>query len=685
MNELLFFAAHNALAALVLALVVYPVTRVWRNPPAAHLLWLVVLLKLIGPPVIEVNWLAGRLPAAPPARSQTAIIVDMAPSERQKAEARPTIIEGTAAERPTTVPAVAAVPASSHTTRPSLAEIVGPFWRQAQPGLVCFWGAGAVFCALLAAARIVRFERRLRETLPAPNCLQQLVVRIAASLGLNRAPDVRCAECVEVPLVWWAGGRPTIVLPIGLCRRLDDQRLALILAHEIAHLRRRDHWVRIIELIVSIVYWWNPLVRLIRRELHQAEDLACDAWVRWAFPDCTKCYAETVLETAESLSASQLGAQLLPASPLLRSLSLKARIEMILESRFAPRVSKRSLAVVVLVALLVLPAFIQTSRVKARAGNDEGSAVASPKVDHPAPSEFPHVVRFEQGATRFAGGDKITILEVRGTDETFAPGNIYSIKGTYTLGSRDRATLLASITATDSDGKSGSLKVQTLQIERGEGTFTLLLPMSYRGLPHVSFYPAGGGEGFGGNYFGTGDSVLKQWWRTGGQAESGSHAGANAGQHRALLKLLQGTEGSTAGAEPAVAPDTAFLAKRFKHRVPFEIGRSETQAGGRIEIREVWGTRPQIEIGGQYLVRGKYRLPPGQPGRLYFYATASGPWGETASLDLQATELEGQEGEFALIHGMAGPGSFHLILTDPDRYSQWFANVYFGTGENVQR
>ena len=36
--------------------------------------------------------------------------------------------------------------------------------------------------------------------------------------------------------------------------------------------------------------------------------------------------------------------------------------------------------------------------------------------------------------------------------------------------------------------------------------------MSCRGWPHVSFYPAEGGGSFGGNYFGTGDSVLKQWW-----------------------------------------------------------------------------------------------------------------------------------------------------------------------------
>jgi RNA polymerase sigma factor (sigma-70 family) len=132
--------------------------------------------------------------------------------------------------------------------------------------------------------------------------------------------------------------------------------------------------------------------------------------------------------------------------------------------------------------------------------------------------------------------------------------------------------------------------------------------------------------------------------------------------------------------------DTAFLADRFKYRVPFEIGHTEYKEGGRIEIREVWGTRPRIEVGGQYLVRGKYLLPPGERGNLYFYATAGGAWGAiTTTLDLQSTAVDKQEGEFALVHGMSGPGSFHLVLADPECYSRMFANVYFGTGDNVYR
>jgi hypothetical protein len=130
-----------------------------------------------------------------------------------------------------------------------------------------------------------------------------------------------------------------------------------------------------------------------------------------------------------------------------------------------------------------------------------------------------------------------------------------------------------------------------------------------------------------------------------------------------------------------------FLADRFKYRIKFETGYTESKEGGRIEIREVWGTRPQIEVGGQYLVRGKYVLPPGERGMLYFYETATGAWGEaaTVNLDLQYTAVNKQEGEFTLVHGMAGPGYFHLVLTAAERYSRTFANVYFGTGDNVLR
>jgi hypothetical protein len=206
----------------------------------------------------------------------------------------------------------------------------------------------------------------------------------------------------------------------------------------------------------------------------------------------------------------------------------------------------RSKVVIALFAFLVLPSFVETTKAEPRAGSNDEAPVTpdgnrgglvgkhgdtaandpavnqalawlkrqqSGKPDAPTTSEFPCALKFEQGATRFADGDKITILEVRGTADTFTPGNIYWIKGTYKLASHERATLAAYTTAMDlKNGTGYSFDVQTTVVEQGDGTFTLFLPMSCRGWPHISFYPAGGGGDFGGNYFGTGESVLKRWW-----------------------------------------------------------------------------------------------------------------------------------------------------------------------------
>lgn len=501
MNGLFLFALHNTAAALALAIFVCGLTRLWRNPPVAHALWLLVLLRLVAPPILPIDGSAF-LPFNS-TKGRTSISDD----PREAAAKRSARLAGFGVRSP----APAADRVAANVENLDHAGRIRLLYDRGLSVLMAIWLSGSIACASVVAVRIVRFEHRLRGALPAPERLQQLAVDIASKLGVSRAPEVRCVESVDVPLLWCAGGRPTVVLPARLLSQRDDQRTALILAHEIAHLRRCDHWVRAVELLVSIVYWWNPLAWAIRRQIHQAEDLCCDAWVRWAFPASAKHYAEVLFEAAQSLGASPLGARLLPASLFLRPFSLKARIEMILESRFAPYVSKKSLLAITLLALVSLPLCFQNAET-ARADSKDEPAAPARNSDKPT-SEFPYAVRFEQGATRFADGDMITILEVRGTAETFTPGNIYWIKGSYKLASRNKAALAAYTTAMDAEhATGGSLKVQSSIVDRGEGEFALFLPMTCRGWPHVSFYPAEGGDGFGGNYFGTGDSVLKKWW-----------------------------------------------------------------------------------------------------------------------------------------------------------------------------
>lgn len=505
MDHLFLLAAHNTVVAMVLAALVVGVTHLWRQPPVAHVLWLLVLLKLVAPPILNVGrpelW-------QPPSSSAPGQAVDGVTGAEGK-EMGPF---GRLVDRPTVF-----VTAKSSPTRDSTAGIRWA-WDRSRPFLLGIWLGGAALYGLVAVTRVVRLERFLRGTLPASGRLQQLANDVAGRLGLRRVPDVRLVESVDVPFLWCGGGRPTIVLPTRWLTQIDEQGLALVLAHELAHFRRRDHWVRGLELVVSAVYWWNPLVGAIRRRIHHAEDLCCDAWVRWAFPGCAKRYAELLLKAAESLDVSQQAStRRLPVSLFLSPLSLKARIEMILEGEFAPGISRRWMVVSAVLAALVLPSSVRIAGSEARAGSSDGAQAAptAGKSEAPRTSEFPHAVRFERGASRSLDGDEIKVLEVRGTADTFRPGHLYWIKGTYKLASHDRAKLAAFTTAKDAkNGRSSSFEVQMTEVERGEGTFTLFLPMTYRGWPHVSFYPAENGESFGTHcYFGTGDSVLKRgWW-----------------------------------------------------------------------------------------------------------------------------------------------------------------------------
>jgi beta-lactamase regulating signal transducer with metallopeptidase domain len=125
----------------------------------------------------------------------------------------------------------------------------------------------------------------------------------------------------------------------------------------------------------------------------------------------------------------------------------------------------------------------------------------------PAPvSELTHVIPIQIGESGFKPGDSIVITEVRGTSDHFEVDGTYQVKGTYTLASRDHATLAISVTAKDlKNGRGYWGDKQSVKITRGSGTFTLTERMACEGYPHISFYADGGS--IGGVYFGTGSWI----------------------------------------------------------------------------------------------------------------------------------------------------------------------------------
>jgi BlaR1 peptidase M56 len=103
------------------------------------------------------------------------------------------------------------------------------------------------------------------------------------------------------PMIW-CGVSPKLILPIGLWGELDDAGRRAVIHHELAHLKRRDHWLRWAELVIGCVYWWHPMVWWVRRKLREEADNCCDAWVTALLPTERRAYASALVRTKAYLN-----------------------------------------------------------------------------------------------------------------------------------------------------------------------------------------------------------------------------------------------------------------------------------------------------------------------------------------------------------------------------------------------
>jgi beta-lactamase regulating signal transducer with metallopeptidase domain len=350
-TSLLEVGLTNAVLATVLAIAVLLIGLVIRRRPALlHALWLVVLIKLLTPPLWSVPVL--KRPAL--AVSSATLVGSIAP---QEPEAVDDFIEGLPVP-PTPIDDLAMnfPPSSQESDEPSLSttaeagnpvvapgesisEVAGSTeWSLAEclsyasETLLALWSIGTLSWLGFVLFRVILFQRLLRHARPAPEDLQERAEYLAKRLGLPRSPAVWLAPGTVSPMLWALGWRPRLILPERLVDRLTWSRLDTLLLHELAHVRRRDHWVRWLELVVTGLYWWHPVVWWARRELREAEEHCCDAWVVWALPQATRSYALALVETVDFLADARPGLPLV-ASGFGHVNDLKRRLTMIMSGQ----------------------------------------------------------------------------------------------------------------------------------------------------------------------------------------------------------------------------------------------------------------------------------------------------------------------------------------------------------------
>jgi hypothetical protein len=112
-------------------------------------------------------------------------------------------------------------------------------------------------------------------------------------------PAVKLATGIGSPMLWGWGRGAVVLFPRDLLARLSPEARDTLLAHELVHFLRRDHWVRVLEFLATGLYWWHPAVWLARNGIEAAEEECCDAWVVCGLAASPRRYAEALLATVD--------------------------------------------------------------------------------------------------------------------------------------------------------------------------------------------------------------------------------------------------------------------------------------------------------------------------------------------------------------------------------------------------
>jgi beta-lactamase regulating signal transducer with metallopeptidase domain len=167
------------------------------------------------------------------------------------------------------------------------------------------WLAGIVVLSTWLLVRLTGLRREHiteGDALALPERFYTQLEAVAAKLDLKRLPRVILTDKVACPAVFGVL-RPMLLMPAKKFATMSARDTEHVLLHELAHIKRGDLVVHAVWMLVQIVYWFNPLLWMIRRTLQNLRELCCDATVARLLRDKTCHYRETLLETARQLLA----------------------------------------------------------------------------------------------------------------------------------------------------------------------------------------------------------------------------------------------------------------------------------------------------------------------------------------------------------------------------------------------
>ena len=283
MNETLWIAFAQLWQVTALIVGVLLVTGLCRRyPHLAYVLWMIVLLKCVTPPVWSspvgvFSWLQAervdetsstrhitRFRAAGPAEE-----ADAPYNGEVRARGRDAVRIDNAGET-----------ASSRGRGPMLAVVV--------------WCFGSAILALLGIIQWRKTYRRLKHSI-VPQDLDALAIALQHRLGLRGKLSVFVTSSTTGPLIFGLF-RPKVFIPQIIVDSTSTEQLELILAHELIHIRRGDSFAGALQFVVQCLWWFHPLVWIANREISRVRERCCDAEVIASLGCTPLAYGRSLLD-----------------------------------------------------------------------------------------------------------------------------------------------------------------------------------------------------------------------------------------------------------------------------------------------------------------------------------------------------------------------------------------------------
>ena len=175
-----------------------------------------------------------------------------------------------------------AVPSSENSSSVGKLKVVRPenpapaWWRLTASAMAVVWAAGILVGLVRLAWGYLMLAQFCRRLVPLVDPRQKLLVHQAAdAVRLRKLPTVFLSPSTGVP-VSIGLMRPAIVLPATMPPEADEEQLQAVLLHEMAHIARRDHWVGVGQRLATVLFWWNPLVHRICKDISEVREEICD-------------------------------------------------------------------------------------------------------------------------------------------------------------------------------------------------------------------------------------------------------------------------------------------------------------------------------------------------------------------------------------------------------------------------